>query len=377
MPTAIVTTTIHVPTLLESYLEDALASERPALSVIVVGDRKTPEAAREFCAALGRRFPYPVTFLGVAEQLRYLTHYPELASHLPWDCIQRRQIGLLLAYEGGADIIITIDDDNYLAQRDFVGHHALVGRRVTLDAFASALGWVNICDFLREAHGFRFYHRGFPPALRAQPEGLVPTPTTATGRVVVNAGLWLEEPDVDAVTRLAAPVRTTAFTRLDNFALVPGTWSPFNSQNTALHRDVIPAYFLSPRIGRYDDIWASYVIDAIASHLGDLVTFGHPLVRQQRNPHDLWRDLEQERRGMQLTDAVVRALRGVAFTGTTYDGCYTEAVEGLHDAIAGDTELEESARAYLAGFVEGLRVWATTLARLDTGARRVGPAFTA
>jgi hypothetical protein len=37
-----------------------------------------------------------------------------------------------------------------------------------------------------------------------------------------------------------------------------GTWCPFNSQNTALHRDLIPAYVLSPLIGRMDDIWARY-----------------------------------------------------------------------------------------------------------------------
>lgn len=366
--TTIVTTTIHVPTLLESYLEDAVRFERPGVSVVVVGDRKTPDAAREFCAALGRRFPYPVTYLGVAEQLRYLASYPELGSHLPWDCIQRRQVGLLLAYAGGADVIITIDDDNYLAQPDFVGRHAVVGRTVTLDAFASAVGWVNVCDFLREAQGFRFYHRGFPPALRAHPERLAPTPATVSGRVVVNAGLWLEEPDIDAVTRLAIPVRTTAFSRSENFALVPGTWSPFNSQNTALHREVIPAYFLSPRTGRYDDIWASYVVDAIAGHLGDLVAFGHPLVRQERNPHDLWRDLEQERPGMQLTDALVRALREVAFTGTNYARCFAEAVERLHDAFAADAHLDAPGRAYLAGFVEGLRVWMVTLERLEAGA---------
>jgi hypothetical protein len=365
MRTTIVTTTIHVPLLLESYLEDALQFEHPALSVVVVGDRKTPEGARDFCASLGRRFPYPVTYLGVAEQLRYLVEYPELASHLPWDCIQRRQIGLLHAYEDGAELIITIDDDNYLAQRDFVGHHALVGRRVTLDAFESAAGWVNVCDFLSEAHGFRFYHRGFPPAMRAHPERLAPAPTTATGRVVVNAGLWLEEPDIDAVTRLAIPVRATAYTRSDNFVLAPGTWSPFNSQNTALHRDVVPAYFLSPWTGRYDDIWASYVVDAIASHLGDLVAFGHPLVRQTRNPHDLWRDLDQERQGMRLTDALIDALRSIAFTGRSYARCFTEAIAGIHDAVNASTELDVTGRAYLARFVDGLRVWVTTLARLE------------
>ena len=46
-----------------------------------------------------------------------------------------------------------------------------------------------------------------------------------------------------------------------------GTWSPFNSQNTALSAKIIPAYPLSPKVGRYDDIWASYVIYRIAGPL--------------------------------------------------------------------------------------------------------------
>jgi len=49
------------------------------------------------------------------------------------------------------------------------------------------------------------------------------------------------------------------YTRDSSYVMANGTWCPFNSQNTALHRDLIPAYVLSPLIGRMDDIWARCV----------------------------------------------------------------------------------------------------------------------
>lgn len=100
-------------------------------------------------------------------------------------------------------------------------------------------------------------------------------------RAVVNAGLWLDDPDVDAITRLCNDIVATEFdarpacfcavhcllaltfwsryTRDSSYVMANGTWCPFNSQNTALHRDLIPAYVLSPLIGRMDDIWARYI----------------------------------------------------------------------------------------------------------------------
>ena len=61
----------------------------------------------------GRQFP----------RLMHL-QYPEFDAHLPWRCIQRRNVSILYAYEQGCDVIIAIDDDNYvLAGTDFVGTH--------------------------------------------------------------------------------------------------------------------------------------------------------------------------------------------------------------------------------------------------------------
>ncbi|MHB8694018.1 MAG: hypothetical protein ACYDHH_22495 [Solirubrobacteraceae bacterium] len=176
---------------------------------------------------------------------------------------------------------------------------------------------------LEEKNGVAFYHRGHPIASRWQEEPATIDPVR--GRVVANAGLWLGEPDVDAVTRLCRPVDVTSrSTRFpDHVACALGTWAPFNSQNTALLRDVIPIYLLFPHVGRYDDIWASYVVRYVADGLGDLVTYGAPVVRQERNPHDLLKDLDAERLGMEYTDAFVAGLRDEPLVASGYaDACF-------------------------------------------------------
>jgi len=117
-------------------------------------------------------------------------------------------------------------------------------------------------------------------ALLLQVEPVIRTAPPPT-RAIVNAGLWLDDPDVDAITRLCNDIVTTEchsrpafffcnlhcllvlmgrqrYTRDSSYVMANGTWCPFNSQNTALHRDLIPAYVLSPLIGRMDDIWARF-----------------------------------------------------------------------------------------------------------------------
>jgi hypothetical protein len=74
----------------------------------------------------------------------------------------------------------------------------------------------------------------------------------------------------------------------------------------------------------YGRVTASYIIARIAQHMGDVISFGDPLVRQERNPHDLWKDLAVERNGMILTDDFCEALRAVPLSGETYHECFGE-----------------------------------------------------
>jgi len=261
----------------------------------------------------------------------------------------------------GADVVITIDDDNFLSNQDFVGAHGLAGQRATLALIESTSGWYNVCAALEEQSGAPFYHRGYPMEQRWHEHEDFATTAVRETRVAVNAGFWLDDPDIDALTRMyRQPVVTGMRPGVpQRFGLEPGTWSPFNSQNTAIARDVMPAYFVSPYIGRYDDIWPSYVVVRIAEHLREVVAYGDPIVRQKRNAHNLWRDLDHERFGMQETTNLCAAL-----TGTNYHECFGQIAAALPETWTEGAKWTDAMRASRQGFLNGLRIWHLSFDRL-------------
>ena len=264
---------------------------------------------------------------------------------------------MLYAYEQGCEVIATIDDDNFLATEDYLGKH---GIRDTQDAVEvmSSTGWINVCALLEEKHGRRFYHRGFPIEKRLAEEHWKEKRVKV--KPVASAGLWLGDPDVDAMERLyhfTEPTDATKLARDERIVPAKGTWSPFNSQNTALAREAMPAYFLSPKVGRYDDIWGSYILKRIADELGDAVAYGEPLVKQERNPHNYWRDLDMERYGHALTLSFVEALANIALSGKDYRAAYAEITDALPELLLSNPKLKDDERAYLNGYFDGMRIW--------------------
>jgi hypothetical protein len=360
---AIVTTTINVPTLLDSYADDAKKHWRDVLFV-VVGDKKTPLETAEYCTGLAERSGFTVEYFSPERQEEYLARFPALRDHIQWNCIQRRNAGMLFAYESGADVIATIDDDNFLVSDDYLGTHGIDEESVC-KVVRTSTGWINVCRMLAESKGREFYHRGFPLQMRHDHETW--EHRNETVRPVVNAGLWLGDPDVDALTRLhhtTDPIEARALAHEDHVAPAKGTWTPFNSQNTALARKVIPAYFLSPKIGRYDDIWAAYVVKYIADHVGDSIRFGRPLVKQERNPHNYWRDLDQERYGHSLTLQFVQMLSSIPLTTTDYKTAYAEIAAALPEKIAQE-KWRDDERRFLDGYTEGMQIWSDTFKALQ------------
>ena len=367
MKTTIVTTTINVPVLLPQYAVNAKSYGHTDLDFVVVGDRKSPAETAAFCKSAQQ--DYPCTYLDIPAQQKYLARFPDLWNHLRFDSIQRRNIGILLAWEKGADVIITIDDDNFVMNQDFVGSHSTVGSVHELPTYGSTSGWFNVCSFLEADRGVEFYHRGYPQNLRWTEDNQFITSFRAAHKIVVNAGFWLDNPDIDALTRMERQpvVRGFRSTWPGNFALQPGTWSPFNSQNTALMRDAVPAYFLSPYVGRYDDIWASYVLTRIAEHFGHVITFGEPLVRQERNPHDLWKDLDVERNGMIMTGAFCKALRAISLESDTYHECLAEIADGLRQTWNVDAKWTDSQKEHRSMLLDGMEIWHSVFDQLGAG----------
>jgi len=275
----IVTTTINPPT-----LATIKYSRKEDWTLIVVGDTKTPHYEYE-----------NLNCIYLSPEYQEKT-YPELSDTIGWKSIQRRNIGFVEAYNRGADIVATVDDDNI--PYDFWGTNVVVGETVEIDFYHTHLG---VFDPLSVTEHNQVWHRGYPIEL-------VPFRKEVTyggklkRKVLVQADLWNGDPDIDAMARLSIKP-TVKFGVQDAYGST--SISPFNSQNTFLARDVIPYYSVFPHVGRMDDIWGGYVLQ---HYFPNSVIYNKASVFQDRNVQDLITNLEKEIMGYRKTSELIRCL---------------------------------------------------------------------
>jgi hypothetical protein len=259
----IVTTTINAVT--EAIdLFDAMSD----WNLIVIGDKKTPPGYHL------RRGEY----VSPDQQEKIA---PALSTAIGWNCIQRRNFGLLLAYRRGADIVAVVDDDNIPLPH--WGQDLMIGSRVETNYYHCDQDCFDPIGATNHGH---LWHRGFPLQMLATRNYHDPIRKTIVP--TIQADFWNGDPDIDAVCRMEHAPECDFDAAA--FPIASNKVSPFNSQNTFLARSVIPDYFLYPHVGRMDDIWAAFYVQA----LGHQVVFGAPSVYQRRNEHDLTVDLSKE-----------------------------------------------------------------------------------
>lgn len=288
MKKIIVTTTINSPT--KAILEFA---KKKDWDMIIVGDMKTPN---EEYYTLCNKFDN-VSYFDTDYQLG---HYPELSYLIGWNCIQRRNIGFIEAYKRYADIIATVDDDNI--PYDSWGKNILIDKKI--DYVSLITTNTGNCDDPLYINAITeksvSWHRGFPISriLNRKREYSIKQNDTIFD---VQADFWDGEPDIDAICRLSGLVKTFDF---KSCPFICKNYSPFNSQNTFISRKAIKDYFMFPKIGRMDDIWASYYMEA----KGHKAIYNIATVFQERNDHDIVNDLENELIGYKNTEKLLEAL---------------------------------------------------------------------
>lgn len=309
---AVSITTIHLPKIIETVEENRRLHGHDPILYVVTGDVKTPDYVAGYCNLLDSRGDSIVFYLGLKQQAEFLGRInPELALSYPHNCIARRNIGDLWAFACGVDVIIRLDDDNYpIEEEDFIGGHLFCGAtfRNIPEVVHTESGWYNVCDNLHSSAGRRFFPRGFPYESR-HGLGSIDRQYDVMGRVAVNAGLWLGDPDVDAIENITNPDLNVTALNAERVALGKRTWCPINTQNTAIASYLLPASFASPWAQRYDDIICGYVQRTLMDIVGDFCCYGIPCVEQNRNEHNLWKDLDMERMGYEYTDRLCTALR--------------------------------------------------------------------
>ena len=235
MKKVIVTTTINPPTLAIEKFQAMRDWE-----LVVIGDLKTPADYR-----LQRGIYVPP-----AEQEQYDR---ALSEAIGWNCIQRRNLGLLWAADMRAEIVALVDDDNIPLQG--WGQDLLVGREAEVDYYETDLP---AFDPLGATNHKQLWHRGYP--LELVPRRDYSRKTRKRVRVDVQADFWNGDPDVDAVCRMEHAPQCNFDPAC--FPMAANKMGPFNSQNTFLSGGCLADYFLFPHVGRMDDIWAAFYLQA-------------------------------------------------------------------------------------------------------------------
>ena len=277
MKKVIVTTTINAPTKAVKLFQ-----AMKDWDLVVIGDLKTP---KDYHLERG-------VYMDPASQEKY---DKELSDAIGWNCIQRRNFGLLVAHDMKADLVAVVDDDNIpLAGW---GENLFVGQEVEVNYYETELA---AFDPIGATNYPNLWHRGYPLQLLSKRN--YSTKTRKRVRVDIQADFWNGDPDIDAICRMEHAPECDFDPAA--FPIASNKLSPFNSQNTFLAGDVIEDYFLYPHVGRMDDIWAAYYVQAKDYR----VVYGKASVFQDRNVHDLIRDMRQEYLGYENNLAIVQEL---------------------------------------------------------------------
>jgi len=270
MKQAIVITSIFPPT-------DAVRkfARQKDWRLIVVGDRKTP-------------------IDWACDSVRYLSPDDQeasdyaISSRLPWNHYARKMMGYLEAMAGGANVIVDTDDDNIpLSDWSFPAFEGV------FPVTGQGRGFVNVYRFFSDQN---VWPRGFPLSRVLDPESFPDAIPLTRKRITVGVwqGLVDGEPDVDAVFRLTA-ARPVMFSDREPIVLERGCVSPFNSQNTAICRELFPLLYLPAYVTfRFTDILRGLVAQPIMWQAGFRVGFTRATVVQRRNDHDSMADFESE-----------------------------------------------------------------------------------
>ncbi len=305
---SIVITSIQAPT--PSVRAMTTAALEQGFSLIVIGDRKTPAAS----------WAEGVEFVSIESQADLGL---KLAACLPENHYARKNLGYLMAMAKGAPCIYDTDDDN--APLPIWKPRRLKTRaRPCMHA-----GWVNAYQWFSELH---VWPRGLPLEHARQGVAASATGPLAEIEAPIQQGLANGSPDVDAVWRLLMD-QDVSFNSAESVSLGAGVWCPFNSQSTWWFPAAYPLLYLPSFVSfRMTDIWRSFIAQRCLWALGSGVVFHGAEVFQDRNPHNLLRDFEQEVPGYLGNERFRMVLEpldlasGAEATGANLHRCYEALV---------------------------------------------------
>lgn len=305
MKTSVVITTINAPT-------DAIRAWAKLYpeNVIVILDRKAPIEAWTANAVPG-----------TSVSMVRMEDHPAFLDSIGYDKYQNKMHGYVEAARSGAEVIIDTDDDNEplltMPRLVFNGEHYSCHQG----------GWVNTHRAFGCPHS---WPRGLPLSAIRTPVYIDEAKTQS------NIGCWqglaTVDADVDAIYRLTngSPL---GFCDDYRFRLAAGTLTPINSQATLWRRECFPLLYLPCTVSmRVCDILRGYVAQPILWAAGYRLGVCGPIVRQERNPHNLMDDFRQELPlYLGMGEAVVEKVQAVVKT----DASMADNLRAAYAAIIG------------------------------------------
>lgn len=286
MRAGLVLTTINRPN--RAILEFYNGAKERRWKFIVIGDKKSP-----------RDIDWGgISFYSLENQLGLDMMSPQLC---PTGHYSRKNIGYLLAMEKGCDIIFESDDDN-IPNSDFWN----VPDFCTSSLAKSRGRFVNIYKAFTTKE---IWPRGLPLDYKVNGEDYAGSESAESSLdCPVVQCLADENPDVDSIYRLLMEL-PVSFDKDVSIGLQRDSYCPFNSQNTIWRRDAFPLLYLPSFCSfRMTDIWRSFVAERILFEQGKSILFKSATVWQERNPHNLMKDFEDEVPGYMWNRKIVEGL---------------------------------------------------------------------
>lgn len=293
MRVGLCTTTINVPKALEWYRACGTARFFVAL------DEKTDPGATQFLQTIGNTMAIP------------------LSRQAEWKCcapigknsIQKRNLAFLEALKWGADLIVSADDDNYPMNRAYFATYEGLFAEPFSGLQATTIGFFDSGEMLIPKQKQRGIPHDNNPSMEIG--------TVTNARIGVAQGLCMGAADVDAATRFddERPVHQMSEVVRAGLVVDPGSRTIWNSQNTAIVRELVPAWGMIPHVGRMDDIYASIICHRIMREYGYYAHYGLPAIWQSRNPHNLIKDMRAEIDGYDNAKKLAMILDNIILPG--------------------------------------------------------------
>ena len=311
----IVITSINEPTTaVKSF------SQLKDYKTLVIGDSKTPE---------DWNFP-GVMFISLKEQENISFNLSKL---LPLNHYCRKMIGYLHAIKSGAEIIVDTDDDN-IPKKDW-GFPVYSGE---FNSIVPNQGFVNIYSLFTKQ---RIWPRGLPLGLINSNIDSKKNLVKTQCKVGVWQGLADESPDVDAIYRLTDNL-PCIFDENEPIVLDVGNVCPFNSQNTAIIKELFPLLYLPCFVTfRFCDILRGLIAQPIMWLYGYRLGFTKATVTQIRNEHDYYEDFISEIPMYQYSEKVFETTDKSISSSRSITDNLVNSYEGLQrEGIVQKEELE-------------------------------------